>query len=188
MKNWPLPGSVGVQCTRRSGVTAWTMYTFIYPIRKILRLFEVRKGATGRTMNWYQNIRIDPPATRDCAWSMYEVVLKWSEFTGSFFISCILLHKCKKSESSKILLWCDQYLSTQRRVLIDKSDDHVIILFRITSKSWRAKFWYHWEVSWLIVEVSLLFCSILVDGIIICLPIVAGTPSQCHGGIFKSFC
>ena len=63
-RNWPFSGSVKVQRMRRRGATAWTMYTFIYPIRKILRISEVQKVTRGWTMNWYWNIRFDPSATQ----------------------------------------------------------------------------------------------------------------------------
>ena len=64
MSNWPLPSSVEVKLTRRCIVTAWTMYTFIYPIWKIISIFEVRKGTRGRTMNIYWNTRFNPSATK----------------------------------------------------------------------------------------------------------------------------
>ena len=63
MRNFPLPGSVEVQRTRRHGATVWTVYTFIYPIQNILRILKVRKGTRVRTMNWYQNIRFKPLTT-----------------------------------------------------------------------------------------------------------------------------
>ena len=47
-----------------SGAITCDYYTFMYPIRNILRLSEVQKGTRGRTMNWYRNIRFDPLATQ----------------------------------------------------------------------------------------------------------------------------
>ena len=64
MINCPLSGSTEVQHTINCGATVWTMYTFIYPIRNILRLSEVKKGTRGWTMNWYRNIIFYPLATQ----------------------------------------------------------------------------------------------------------------------------
>ena len=42
MINFPLPGSAEVQCTRRHGATAWTMYTITYP-SKLFSGFQKRR-------------------------------------------------------------------------------------------------------------------------------------------------
>ena len=61
-RNWTLCVSVEVQCRRCRDDTVWTMYAFIYPTQKILRLLEICLGTRGRTMKWYWNIRFDPSA------------------------------------------------------------------------------------------------------------------------------
>ena len=49
--NWALPGSVKIQHTRCFGATACDNYKFMYHIRNILRILEVRKGRRGLTIN-----------------------------------------------------------------------------------------------------------------------------------------
>ena len=68
MRNCPLYNRIEVQSMRSRGDTTWTLYTFIYPIWKILRLLEVRKGTRGWTINWYRNIRSNPSSMRDNPW------------------------------------------------------------------------------------------------------------------------
>ena len=99
----------------------------------------------------------------------------------------VLIHLCKNSEGSKILLWCDQYLSTQRKAQINKIEDCVMINGYITSKSRRAKFWSHREVSWFIFKASSLFCFLLVETIIIYLTFFTSTTSCWHSEIFDYY-
>ena len=62
-KKSQVPGSMGIQHTRYWGATACAKYMVIYPIEKYSQALEVWTGTPVRTMNLYQNIRVDPWAT-----------------------------------------------------------------------------------------------------------------------------
>ena len=82
MRNFPFPGSVGVQWTRHCGITGWNIYMVISPIQKILRILEVWNMTRGWTINWSQNIRFDHLAT--CG---YTIAPYWGEGVLGYTIS-----------------------------------------------------------------------------------------------------
>ena len=59
-ENWPVPGSVGIQRTRRCGATACAMYTVVYPIRKILRLSEMQTGTRDQNHELISKYQVQP--------------------------------------------------------------------------------------------------------------------------------
>ena len=51
VRNWPVPGSVEIKCTRHLIATTCADYTVIQPIQNILRISEVCIGTRGITIN-----------------------------------------------------------------------------------------------------------------------------------------
>ena len=51
MRNFLVPGSVGIKRTKRRGDTTWANYTVKYTIQNVLRLLIVGKVIRGKTMN-----------------------------------------------------------------------------------------------------------------------------------------